>query len=660
MSSPYNVYLIRKNLQTQTDVSIYENPELFDTNNDDQDIPNQEQPDFQCRNDQVEKLVAAVQGDDEIVRKKYRLIDDRTRRFRALIQSLKDQIENQRQGLEEEDFEELKNRLIRQLAFKIDPASRHSKRKNLFNHQKYDKPIVVGMANYTSSYAGDDNYLNMLYQSSELDAIYSFNGDLYLSDENVIYYINHIPGQSLNVNKPIPLSNEGEMIGRITLTNSSVKSSALPMGHISDDDKLNCIVKSLGFENEINLKSLISAYDFSFIDVVLSLPRLTQSQAENLLIYLYRYNFLSAFVRSKICQFILYLGGDNSCKPWPELLGRFISILSPEWFQKSSNIIDTLDSKVIINVITTLKELNPVAKFLFCIIVDEFSGMDRGDVVDFVWHLIYSSIFMNKYLGSEKRSLEVRQQLNTFVQLLRAKPPGSNTRTNTTKIINMINNNNNYKVPTTRFNPSSFLQDLFTTHGSDIILILKAIPRTKEEASPLFFPLVLEIMEALERFDETKDQIDSISSEVGVVSSIDTDASITRSDSNRRRAASRSSSRLSRSSRPGYSSNAQKVPSSTRPKRSSNHMSRSQNSNRLPENTESDSQDMDKPLNTSSYSRSSRNRNSSRVNGASNEMRTNSSSMRSHSRNSNSRQGSRKPVQISFSEYEEEEEIYDQ
>lgn len=642
MSSSYNVNLIRKNLKTQTDISIYENSELFDTNNDDQDIPSQVPPNFQYESEQVEKLVAAVQGDDETVRKKYRLLNDRARRFRALIQSLKDQIDHHSRGLEEDELGEMKRRLIRQLAYSIDPASRHSKRKNLFEHQKYDQPIVVGNANYISSYNGNDNSLNILFQSSEFDAIYNFNGNLYLTDDNAIYYINHVPGQRLTANRPILLSNEGETIGKVTLSNATTKRSVLPMGPVSDDDKLSCIVKSLGFDSEINLKSLISAYDFSFIDVILSLPRLSQQQAENLLIYLYRYNFLSAYVRSKICHFILHIGGNISQKPWPELLGRFISLLSPEWFQKSSNIIDTLDSKVIINVITTLKELNPVAKFLFCIIVDEFTGMDRGDIVDFIWCFLYLSIFMNKYLGSDKRSQEIRQQLNTFVQLLRAKPQGSNTRTNTTKIINMINNGNNYQVPRTHFNPSVFLQDLFTSYGADIITILRAIPRTKEEASPLFFPLVLEIIEALEQFDEIRDQPDSISDETGVISNVDADADFSQSDSNRRR-----NGRASRSGRSSQSSykNQQTTPSSTRPKRAtSRQISRSQNSNRLPENTYSDSLDMERPLN-SSYSRSNRNRND----------RSMSSSIKNQSNSRNSRSG--KQMLTYSEEYEEEEEI---
>lgn len=649
MSSSCDVYLIRKNNQTQTDINILETPDLFNTNNDNRDIQMQIPPNSKFGKEEVERLVSAVQGDDETIRRKCRLINERTKRFRSLIQSLKNQIESQKQGLDEEEFKELKNRFIRELAYSIDPASRHSKRKNLFGHQKYDHPIVVGKAAYKSKYSGNDDYLRMIFNSSEFEAIYNFNGDLYLSDDNMIFYINQIPGQALSINKSISLTSEGVGIGNITLSNSNQRPSVLPMGPVSDDDKMSCIVKALGFENEINLKSLISTYDFSFIDIILSLPRLTQSQAESLLVYLYRYNFLSAFVRSKICQFILNIKSECAYKPWPELLGRFISILSPQWYQKSSDIIDTLDNKRIINVITMLKELNPVSKFLFCIIIDEFRGMDRGDDVDFVWSLLYLSIFMNKYLGGDKDSQEARQQLNTFVLLLKAKPQGSNTRTNTTKIIDIITKSNNYKVPTTRFNPSGFLQDLFTTHGGDIITILRAIPRTKEEASPLFFPLVLEVMEALERFDEIIEQFDSLPDETGIISNVETDFSITQSESSRRR------NRTSHSGRPIYTNPA--TPSSTRSRRSnSRNISRSQNSNRLTENSE-DSQDFERPL-SASYSRSSRSRHSTR-NNSSIEPRNTSSGSRNHS--GSRLRNSRRPVQIQQSgyEYEEEESFYD-
>ena len=76
-----------------------------------------------------------------MLRKLNRLLNDRARRFRALIQSLKDQIDHHSRGLEEDELGEMKRRLIRQLAYSIDPASRHSNRKNLFEHQKYQRFI---------------------------------------------------------------------------------------------------------------------------------------------------------------------------------------------------------------------------------------------------------------------------------------------------------------------------------------------------------------------------------------------------------------------------------------------------------------------------------------------------------------------------------------
>ena len=580
---PYIVKKIRRNAEVQTYASVA-TPELFDFQSDDLQVEKQRPAHFEYKPDAVEKLVSAVQGDDEEVRAKYRVLNVRTRRFRQLVQSLRNQIDRSSRNKGEKEQNEIYERLIREMARAVDPASRHCRNQPVFNHQKYENPIKLGLGKLTKSGQAPLDF----------NAIYSFNEELVLENNDTVLYFEPISADTFVANKPIKVLYKNEPYGNLTLADADFKVRNNPtitkLDRVNDDTKTLFLFRGFGSNNDsINLKTLINPYDFSFVDIVLSLPRLNQEEATNLLIYLYRSGYLSAFIRAKICQFIYE---RKTPRIWPELLGRFISLLDKKWFEDVGKIMERCELP---NAVKALSKMNQCAMFVMNIVIDEFTGMNRGDIVEFVWELLCKSMFMNNYLGIDEINVSKRRQFDSLYQQTLDKPPESKTRALTANIVEAIQQRSNYKVPSKRFSPSEFLQNLITGHPYEIVIALKNIPRKGPEASPLFYPLALEIKEALESYNEFEN-FDSQPDESGIVSNVDYRGS-------------ESSSASRRSSRRGGDSDIQ-YSSASRSSRSGN---RKREIEVLSENSATD----DDQLSASSSSHASRSSRASRSSHAS-------------------------------------------
>lgn len=502
MSFSCKSLLKRQNVECQTVASI-SSPDVFDFSADMQLVQNERPLEFQIERNQVEKLVSAVQGDDETIRSKYQVANHRVRRFRAALKTLKNQLDAISETKDESEFQFLKDKFIRELAYSIDPASRHGKgRKNLFDHQRYEYSLCDCQVQINGS--------------SDFRAIYSFNETLYLYNENEIYYFKKVPSQNINGNTQLKFSYKTQQLGQGSLIKGN-----RPLKSISDDDKLNFLIRGLGYDDPSKMKGLINCYDFSFIDVILSLPSLTEKEAKSLMVNLYSLNFLSAYIRSKICQFIYE---RDQPRAWPELLGRFVSLLSQSWFNESVN---DLMQKQFTKVINNLSSIGSHAAFLLQIIIDEFLGMERGDLVNFIWEFLSLSVFMNNYLRNEK----AKSIVLSFYKTVSNKSPDSKTYKETLKLLKSFQNTD---LRSKSSHISKFFNDILTNHSQDIITILQNIPSTKEEASPLFYPLALEIKEELESFGQL-DNSDSVSDESSIVSNVESrmfgDSELSRSSS---------------------------------------------------------------------------------------------------------------------------------
>ncbi|OHS98179.1 hypothetical protein TRFO_09040 [Tritrichomonas foetus] len=599
--------LVNKEVQTTTSLQVG----LFNFENDQIKL-NQEVPyKFQYSKENVECLVSAVQGDDETIRNKGRVLNPNIRRFHQLIKSLKNQIDQNSHNLTRKQTQELTERMIRELARAIDPASRHSKPSNLFSHQKFEQPIKVGKA--------------IIYQDdgltqTEYEAIYTYQQRLYLINDSSSIRFDHVPANSLVTGEEIMLtSRKKDNIGYVKFfdgeneddstsfdddrnsSNDSYDSNdyshskssiGLKSGQpnisviepITDDDRDLYLIHSLGSTNgKMNLRSLVNPYDFSFIDVILSIPKLTQQEANGLLTFLYKSNYLSAFVRSKLCQFLYErsidpksdtkpeVKSDTRGCPWPELLGRFLTLLQHSWFIESAQKMANLELP---QVVKSLSDLSPQAILLLDIIMCEFEGLEScGDECEFLWEFLCRSVFTNACLGRDNESIARRRKLEALLRGTIEKPENSRTRLVTRKTISKLHDlAQNWRPATTRFSQSDFLHKFIVNHADEILVVLKNIPRTSEEASPLFYPIALEIHDALLHINEFH-AMDIISEESGIISEVsirqtESDISYSRSRS------SKSTSKASRVSSEASSRSSRTQNSSRSPSRSSKAGSR--------------------------------------------------------------------------------------
>lgn len=586
------------NEETQTTISPYIDPQVFNISSDKMklDLENSLYQ-FKYSVEEVERLVSAVNGSDISIRNKGKVISPKSKRFRKLLDSLNKQIQTNTRYLHTHREQKiLIERLIRSLAYAIDPASRHStSRQNqripLFAHQKYEHSMKLGCASIffdDPQPFGDEN--------KDFELVYTYQNNLCLMNNSYIFIFDNISPDSLISGKETPIAYRKHSFGSIILYDypeeendegkQKIKENEDQLPNyrvimpIIDDDRTLYLVHGLGGSDsgsghEINLKTLVNPYDFSFIDIILSIPRLSKTEATNFLVFLYKENYLSAYVRSKLCQFLyenrvpdiesetlsvkrsskttrvkVNLKRDliqNSLKSreWPELLGRFIALLDHPWFIEAAHRMELLELPQVVKSIAKnsdysqnadsrsiakssastsnpVSPINATAQYLLGIILWEFEELDRGDPSEFVWEFLCKSVFSNLYLNKyDEKSIQKRQKLEALFLGTKEKPPTSKTRIVTQKAVERIgkmvrstklddivpskssssspksrSKSNSPKSPVESFNSHKFLLSLIQNHKDEIITVLKNIPRTTEEASPLFYPIALEVREA--------------------------------------------------------------------------------------------------------------------------------------------------------------------
>lgn len=606
----FSLSRILVNEETQTSASPYIDPQLFNFNSDKTklDIENSLYQ-FKYSIEEVARLVSAVQGNDLSIRNKGRIISPRSKRFNKLLDSLQRQIQlNSRYLHTYKEQKILVERLTRSLAYAIDPASRYSRnhpnsqRRPLFSHQKYEHSMKLGRA---SLFFDDPQQFGE--ENKDYDIVFSYQNSLCLMNDSYIFIFDKVSPNSLSAGKEFPITYKKHSFGSIVLYDydqnegdkEGSEDSNDPFAHhrvimpIIDDDRTVYLVHSLGGSDsgsgqEINLKTLVTPYDFSFIDIILSIPHLSATEARDFLIFLYRESYLSAYVRSKLCQFLYenrepdkelesetismrkssngrstrvkvnlktdLVADSLKIREWPELLGRFITLLDHSWFIEAAHRMERLELPQVIKSIAknsdsqshsnsragnkneansssdSITPINSLAQYLLGIILWEFQGLDRGDPSEFLWEFLCKSVFSNLYLNkNDESSVKKRRKLEALFLGTKGKPSTSKTRIITQKAVERIDKmvrsrtlddifpkgstptspksrskSNSPKSPVESFNPHKFLLALIQKHRNQIITILKNIPRTTEDASPLFYPIALEIRDALfKKMDES-------------------------------------------------------------------------------------------------------------------------------------------------------------
>lgn len=581
------------NRETQTVTSPFFQQELFNMKKDQLKLKQEESLyKFQYSLQNVEHLVSAINGNDETIRNKGKVIRS-SHRFQSLIQSLKDQIETNSQYAKtrrEQKF--IVEQFMRSLAYAIDPASRYGRnikgsKEPLYSHQKYEHSIKHGSAifvhpvqvNLSNSEVSEED------EQQEFELIYTYDNILYLmNDTNILKISGFKPDQLFNGNQ-IQIFNRKNSIGHITIQESphlneeeDDDNQAMPphfhiIEPITETNRMSFLIHVLNgstANDRMNLKLLVNPYDFSFIDVMLSIPQLPFEEIRDLVIFMYKENYLSAYINSKLCQFLYYSrghfnNGDQSrqiesareengkthirvnvktnaaskqqrAREWPDLLGRLITLLDHQWFIDMAHQIENLDLPFVIkNIVqseaspskkskTQITYMNPLAQYVMGIILDEYECQQRGDTTEFLWEFLCKSVFANLYMRKYDSDQKMRHKLEALYLGTKDKPQTSKTRSNTRKVVNQLidlsNNqsiaqvleelNSNTKSKTTflkKFNSQDFLMKVITAHQNDILHILRNIPYTTEEASPLFFPIILEVRDALYALEQGKEII---------------------------------------------------------------------------------------------------------------------------------------------------------
>ena len=443
------------NAVSQTSIS-FSTKSHFDISRDATILAEEARPAFAYSADAVAHLVSAVQGSDEDVRKKCRVLNTRNGKVRALIDSLQGQIDKLDSNASKP---EIRQKMIQELAEAMDPASRHRMAPSMFDRAYPDRPIRVAEGNFTKTGSGQ----------VKVDALLTRSGVLSIITNDEIWQIEGISADQVQQGKDLQCSLKGDLAGTLKFTKVSE-------------------AKDPQTEMKLNFKQIVNAYDFSFVDIALSIPSLTSEEATGLLACLTRQKFLSGYLRAKVCELLL-----RQKFSWPDMIGRFIETLDPEWVRDVGKQARDLN---VSPVISKLQELKPEAKHVLAIALEIFDGMKRGDVAVFLWTVLWHGVFMNKYLGRDSESEKVRSNMSRLVETLKGKPEDSKPRTVTRAIAKKLIKENKFSLG--KDAKKVGYPDIFSNHSDEIAELMKAYPGTKREASPLYFPLVLEIQEALE------------------------------------------------------------------------------------------------------------------------------------------------------------------
>ena len=443
------------NVRSQTTIS-FSTKSHFDISRDATILAEEARPAFAYSADAVAHLVSAVQGSDEDVRKKFRVLNTRNGKVRALIDSLQGQIDKLDSNAAKP---ELCQKMIQELAEAMDPASRHRMSVSMFDRAFPDRPVRTAEGSFTKTGAAQ----------VKVDALLTRSGVLSIVTDEEIWQIDGISADQVQQGKELQCSIKGDLAGKLKFT--KVAEARDPQA-----------------EMKLNFKQIVNAYDFSFVDIALSIPSLTVEEANGLLACLTRQKFLSAYLRAKVCELLL-----RQKFSWPDMIGRFIETLDPEWVRDVRGQARELNVRL---VISKLEELKPEAKHVLAIALEIFDGMKRGDVAVFLWTVMWHGVFMNKYLGRDSESEKVRSNMSQLVETLKGKPEDSQQRSVTRAVAEKLIKENKFSL--SKDAKKIGYADIFANHSDEIAELMKAYPGTKREASPLYFPLVLEIQEALE------------------------------------------------------------------------------------------------------------------------------------------------------------------
>ena len=258
------------------------------------------------------------------------------------------------------------------------------------------------------------------------------------------------------------------------------------------DEIPQALLDSLGIKNQEDICQLITPNDTSFVDVILSLPTLSQKDASDLLAILYMKKLLAPYIRSKVCK--LQMFDPKNPEPWPELLGRFIFLLDPNWVYQN---IPLLRNNDVMAIFRHVRDMKHSALFVLQTALNALDELRESNDILFFWTLIFMSLLKNATIANAAHAARLENRMFSIWKELQKKSIESNTRKLTVEIIDFIKSIRQFKLDPLMNEEQDFLTKIIMEHHDSIFTILLAIPYKKEESHPLFYPVVYQLESAL-------------------------------------------------------------------------------------------------------------------------------------------------------------------
>ena len=465
------------NLVTQTEVSAFDSKSTFDFSNDANTLLALENPQISYQPEMVRDVIRPLgiaKNGTVISHHIPRLFK---RQNTEMLRSLQEQIRENPKS---------RNDLVKQMAAALVPGLEEKEYQSLFSN-----PIKLPYRVVPASLC-----LCGQTVTTPCTAIFSLDGTLSVVSETQTIRCSIELWDTIISGRELDLIQGDQPFGKLRVSETV---QGIDFSKHIPQALLNC----LKVKSEDDLDNIITPDDTSFVDIVLSIPTLTQREANDLLTILHSRKLLRPYLRSKVCQ--IQLSNPTEKRDWPELLGRFIYILDPKWTLTNINLLKDNDA---MSLFRHVKDMNGSALYVLQTALNALDEVRGSDSIVFFWTLLFLSIMVNATYNNVHGQV-LYQKLLQIWRELQKKDADSNTRKLTTEIIEYVKSIERFKIDSSVHEEVEFVQFIFKDHHDEIYQIVSLSPFSKEESHPLFYPTVLALETALGQADRGEDFISS-------------------------------------------------------------------------------------------------------------------------------------------------------
>ena len=324
-------------------------------------------------------------------------------------------------------------------------------------------------------------------EPKEVTVMFSLKGLLYIETDDNVFTCKTELWDKLEEGRELKINRGDKLWATLTVEE--------PVDAVPPKTVPQSIIDDLGLSQSNPINNIIGPNDTSFVDIILSIPTLTTSEANDLLTILHNRGLLFPYVRSKVCE--IQLSTPLVERKWPELLGRFIFLLDPKWAYLNASLLKKND---VMSIFRHVKQMNGGALYVLQTAFLALSEIKGSDLTLFFWNIFFLSILQNVTYAKPQSAQKLKAKMEQMWTELKKKAPDSRTRTLSEEVIENILQMKEFDMDEPRYSDEDeYFNSIFIDHLEQILTILDLIPYGKEESSPLYFPVVLNIESALEQ-----------------------------------------------------------------------------------------------------------------------------------------------------------------